>query len=106
MWFDVQAALAEIEGAPRVTTAAEPPPRVAHVAHVARPQALIFGNAPRAGQEAVTAILDAIRGGKRRPGPIATATGRGVTVTYQLLDRLIAEGRVAQARDGKLSGGS
>ena len=105
MWFDVQAALAEIEGAPGVTTA-ESPPRVAHVAHVARPQALKSENSPRAGQEAVTAILDAIRGGKRRPGPIATATGSGVTVTYQLLDRLIAEGRVAQAREGELSVGS
>ncbi len=62
--------------------------------------------APRAGQEAEAAILVAVRSGNRRPGPIATATGRGVTVTYQLLDRLIAEGRVAQARDGKLSRGS
>ncbi len=105
MWFDVQAALAEIEGAPRATTA-EPPPRVAHVAHVARPPVLKSENGPRAGQEAVTAILDAVGRGKRRPGPIATATGLGVTVTYQLLDRLIAEGSVAQARDGELSGGS
>ncbi len=80
MWFDVQAALAEIEGAPRAI-ATEPPPHVAHVAHVARPPALKSENAPRAGQDAVTAILDAIRDGKRRPGPIATATGRGVTVT-------------------------
>ncbi len=106
MWFDVQAALAEIEGAPRATTAAEPPPHVAHVAHVARPQALKPENAPRAGQDAKAAILDAIRDGKRRPGPIATATGRGVTVTYQLLDRLVAGGSVAQARDGELSVGS
>ena len=106
MWFDVQAALAEIEGAPRATTTAEHPPHVAHVAHVARPPARKSENAPRAGQDAVTAILDAIRGGNQRPGPIATATGRGVTVTYQLLDRLIAEGSVAQARDGELSVGS
>ena len=35
-----------------------------------------------------------------------TATGLGVTVTYQLLDRLIANGSVAQARDGELSVGS
>jgi len=39
MWFDVQAALAEIEGAPHVTPAADPPRHVAHVAHVARPPA-------------------------------------------------------------------
>ena len=109
MWFDVQAALAEIESAPRATTAttaAKPPPHVAHVAHVARPPALKSENAYRAGQDAKAAILDAIRGGKRRPGPIATATGRGVTVTYQLLDRLIAGGSVAQAREGELSVGS
>ena len=106
MWFDVQAALAEIESAPRAVSAAEPRPRVAHVAHVARPPALKSENAPRAGQDAKAAILDAIGRGKRRPGPIATATGRGVTVTYQLLDRLIAEGSVAQARDGDLSVGS
>ncbi len=105
MWFDVQAALAEIEGA-RCAIAADPPPHVAHVAHVARPPARKSENAPRAGQDAVTAILDAIRGGNQRPGPIATATGRGATVTYQLLDRLIAEGSVAQARDGELSVGS
>ncbi len=106
MWFDVRAALAEIESAPRAETAAEPLPRVAHVAHVARPPALKSENAPSTGQEAEAVILDAIRDGKRRPGPIATATGRGVTVTYQLLDRLIAEGRVAQARDGELRVGS
>ncbi len=105
MWFDVQAALAEIEGPPRATTA-ESPPRVAHVAHVARPPALKSENAYRAGQDPEAAILDAIRGGNHRPGPIATATGRGVTVTYQVLDRLIAEGRVAQARDGELRVGS
>ncbi len=105
MWFDVQAALAEIEGPPRATTA-ESPPRVAHVAHVARPPALKSENAPRAGQDTEAAILDAIRDGKRRPGPIATATGRGVTVTYQLLDRLVAGGSVTQARDGELTVGS
>jgi hypothetical protein len=104
MWFDVQAALAEIEGAPRAAMA-EPPPHVAHVAHVARPPAPKSENAHRAGQDAKAAILNAIRGGKRRPGPIATTTGRGVTATYQLLDRLIAEGSVALTRDGALSMG-
>ena len=58
MWFDVQAALAEIESAPRATTA-ESPPRVAHVAHVARPPALKSENAHRAGQDAKAAILNA-----------------------------------------------
>jgi hypothetical protein len=38
MWFDVQAALAEIESAFCATTA-KPPRHVAHVAHVARPPA-------------------------------------------------------------------
>ena len=104
MWFDVQAALAEIEGAPRAI-AADPPPHVAHVAHVARPPVLNSKNLPSSGQDAKEAILAVIRDGKRRPGPIATATGLGVTVTYQLLDRLIAEGRIAHAPDGKLSGG-
>ena len=53
MWFDVQAALAEIEGAPGVTTA-DSPPRVAHVAHVARsPKSISSHVAPLTSPERV-----------------------------------------------------
>lgn len=50
-------------------------------------------------------VLCAIREGNLRHGAVATATGIGATVTYQLLDKLIASGKVTQAQDGLLSEG-
>lgn len=52
-------------------------------------------------QEAV--VVETIRAGNTRPGPVATATGLGATVSYQLIDRLIQQGRIQQAKDGALS---
>jgi len=47
-------------------------------------------------------VIDAVQRGAARPGAVATSTGIGATVTYQLIDRLIAEGRICMARDGTL----
>ncbi len=60
----------------------------------------VSGNASE-NQEAV--IVETIRSGNIRPGPVATATGFGATVSYQLIDRLVQQGRIRQAKDGSLS---
>lgn len=52
-------------------------------------------------------VVQAIERGAERHGAIATASGLGATVTYQLIDRLVASRRLIQAKDGVLSvGGS
>ncbi len=60
----------------------------------------VSGNASE-NQEAV--IVETIRAGNIRPGPVATATGFGATVSYQLIDRLVQQGRIRQAKDGTLT---
>lgn len=55
------------------------------------------------GQGADIVILAAIRAGNRSPGTVASETKLGATPTYQLIDKLRAEGRISQARDGELS---
>ncbi len=52
-------------------------------------------------QEAV--VVETIRAGNTRPGPVAIATGYGATVSYQLIGRLVQQGRIEQAKDGSLS---
>lgn len=49
------------------------------------------------------AIVETIRAGNTRPGPVAIATGYGATVSYQLIDRLVQQGRIQQAKGGALS---
>jgi hypothetical protein len=51
-------------------------------------------------------VLNAVRDGAKRPGPVAVKAGLGATVTYRLIDRLIADGRLSIARDGALSMGA
>lgn len=50
-----------------------------------------------------TVVVETIRAGNTRPGPVAIATGYGATVSYQLIDRLVQQGRIQQAKDGSLS---
>lgn len=101
MWFDVSAALAALDPAP-----AEIP---AIPAIQPRPESQNSGNrnasalAPVDLDPAEAAVVAALRLGCVRPGVIATRSGLGGTATYQALDRLLASGRVAQARDGTLS---
>ncbi|MCL5779307.1 hypothetical protein M1105_20370 [Limibaculum sp. FT325] len=102
MWFDVEAALAEI-GSAAEKRGRKPACGVADVANVAAPceQKSERGEGAEAGE--VANVLAAIDAGAERPGSIAVNAGLGVTVTYQLIDRLVAEGRLTIARDGILS---
>lgn len=105
MWFDVEAALAEI-GAAAEKRGRKPECGVADVANVANVAAPCEQKSERGeGAEAgeVANVLAAIDAGAERPGSIAVNAGLGVTVTYQLIDRLVAEGRLTIARDGILS---
>lgn len=107
MWFDAKAALREIENqhltpatsATSATRGGENEVPCSNVADVAAPES----QNPQIGQLPDLAVLEAIALGNVRPGPIATHTNLGATVTYQLLDKLIALGRIHQARDGVLS---
>ena len=38
-----------------------------------------------------------------RAGALSSHTGLGATVTYQLIDKLLAQGRIIQSKDGVLS---
>lgn len=49
-----------------------------------------------------TAVLSSIERGNHRPGAIASDTSLGVTVTYQLIERLERARRISQAPDGRL----
>ena len=73
-----------------------------------KPVEIVGTAAPR--QTGASLVLSAIEQGnipgckwQPRHGSISTKTGLGGTVTYQLIDRLIEQGRVEQARDGVLS---
>lgn len=124
MIFDAYAALAKIQhqGTTPATSAtlrhtptsgrtkgAQTHPKLAecrNVANVAVGRGEISKTAsssPPPQKSAEVLALDAIRTGYVRHGVVATKTMLGATVTYRLLDRLIAEGRVAQAKDGTLS---
>ena len=89
MWFDVRAALADLDHDP-----AERPSRVAHVARVARFPASESEASAIAEEVSEAKVIRAIRRGSRRPGVIETTAGLGATVTYELLDRLRARGRL------------
>lgn len=99
MWFDVAAALAQLQ-------ACENPPdpfrlternrtKVAEVASIAAPLDQQLDDE--------AAILVAIMTGQRRPGAIATATKIGATRVYHLLDLMRDAGRVKVARDGRIT---
>jgi hypothetical protein len=79
------------------------PPRVAHVAHVARPPAPEPEKPHPNEQGAEIVILAAIRAGNHRPGPIARESGLGATLTYQAIDRMQRADRIEVARDGLIS---
>ena len=94
MWFDVQAALAEIEGG-------EPPPseprqpHVAHVAHVARPQPGKSETSGGAGAGQLhpdaAELADLLRlRGPTTYGAAASALGWGATRAWQAEARLRA----------------
>lgn len=46
------------------------------------------------------AIIEALRRDAKTPGAVATAARLGVTLTYQTLDRMAAEGLVSAKPDG------
>ena len=116
MWFDVQAALAEIRGgkdsdsepspcATRATTATQPPEtpsRVAHVAHVARrtppesESAMPPSARPKGGLHPdAAALAEMLRhDGPMSYGAAATRLGWGVTRGWQAEARLRAAGLV------------
>lgn len=122
MWFDVQAAVANIVSDDKTGVAAYPPAnpanpansgqingpftsRLAGIAEIAEGDTKI----PNSLNGAVTdefLVLRAIRSGITRHGAIATSSGLGATITYQLLDRLIASGQIEQAQNGILSEGA
>ena len=99
MWFDVAAALAQLQ-------VCENPPdpfrmternrtKVAEVARIAAPLG------PKPDDEA--AILAAVLSGQQSLGAIATATKIGATRVYQLLDLMRDAGRICVARDGRIT---
>ena len=104
MWFDAKAALAKIEReaghpatlATSATSVVEKVPQVAKVAEVAAAD-------PPKRKSAEIIILEAIRTGNHRHGPVAKAAGIGATKVYQEIDRMLRAGLIAQAIDGKLS---
>lgn len=123
MWFDVDAALAEImENRAPVNAQPEPHPRanranrakqggktegrLAYLAHLARPRPSALQSptpAPvtslpdlRAADD--TATLEAFAAGYRSPGAIATATEMGGTRAWQAVDRLTRAGRLGWAK--------
>jgi len=115
MGFDVKQALAEIEEqktsmlestygantANRANPANEP--RLAQIARLARKGALGATNQTSSGQEAEKIIVQSMEDGNLRHGAIASSANLGVTVTYQLIERLLSAGRIVQAKDGVLS---
>lgn len=107
MWFDVSAALAALDATPAANPAnpanqAAPP--VSQISAISSPSP----DEPGDLGAVEAAVLGALGEGCDRPGAVAAKAGLGVTATYRAIDRLLATGRVAQARDGTLSkqGGS
>ena len=101
MWFDVSAALAALDPSPvaiPAIPAIQPGPESQNSKNRNAPAL-----APVDPDPAATAVVAALRLGCVRPGAIATQSGLGGTATYRALDRLLASGRVGQARDGTLS---
>jgi len=98
MWFDVQAALAEIEGADQSGCESAPAPaplshvaQVAQVAHVARPQPVILETTPSASDPET--LHDFLRSeGPHTHGAAAKALGWGATRAWQAEARLRAAG--------------
>lgn len=126
MWFDAHAALAAIEAIAEIWNGTPPPAipaisairgalgsekggEIAGIATIAPPKTDIQKSHSKrlSGASLVMAAIDLgnVEGCKwqSRHGAIATEIGLGGTVTYQLIDRLIEQGRVLQARDGVLS---
>jgi hypothetical protein len=123
MWFDAQLALAGIKEADKTricaylpattattaTSATNTPKNpnlggnVASVADVAGSTGEIPFSKKPINDGAL--IVQTVQFGASRHGAIATATNLGATVTYQLIDRLIASGRLCIAKDGALSVG-
>ncbi len=110
MKFDVAAAVAEVlsetQTPATVATVATERPKSqperessSKVAEVAATR--VSKTKTKEDREAV--VVETIRAGNIRPGPVATATGFGATVSYQLIDRLVQQGRIRQAKDGSLS---
>lgn len=115
MWFDVQAALKALGD----TEIQCPPPAIpANPANLERkprresPQiAEIAGLAAQPASK-TKSLLRAIEEGHKpqsrwqaRAGALSSHTGLGATVTYQLIDKLLAQGRIIQSKDGILSVG-
>lgn len=115
MWFDVQAALealgdnetqrpapanlanpANQEGKPKQES-----PQIAEIAGLA-------AQPPSKTKSLLRAIEESHKPQSRwqaRAGALSSHTGLGATVTYQLIDKLLAQGRIIQSKDGILSVG-
>ncbi len=113
MWFDVQAAL---EALGDTETQSPPPANLANPANLERnPRREAPRIAEIAGLAAQTpsktkSLLRAIEESHKpqsrwqaRAGALSSHTGLGATVTYQQIDKLLAQGRIIQSRDGVLS---
>ena len=115
MIFDAYAALRKLETeapapATSATSATNSPKNpnlggnVASVADVAAPTGEIsFSEKPMSDE---TLIVDTVKFGASRHGAIATKASLGATVTYQLIDKLVASGRLRIAKDGTITIGS
>lgn len=95
MFFDAKEALARIQG----ETAATPATPATFNQKAPQSSGSSGSSSPH---DPENAILEAIKSGAQRHGAVATDTRLGTTVTYQLLDKLIEDGRVVQGRDGIL----
>lgn len=111
MWFDAKAALEKIRfdehpianPAISATSAVKRGLEVATIAEVAVGSLHNSRNVTNSEQINEELVLEAIRDGVCRHGAVASRTNLGGTFTYNLIDKLIAEGRIHQAFDGQLS---
>jgi len=112
MWFDVQS---ELEALGESQFQRPPPANPANPANLERnpkqeaPQlAGIAGIAaqPPSNAESLLSAIEASREPQSkwqaRAGALSSHTGLGATITYQLIDRLLAQGRIVQSKDGVL----
>lgn len=104
MWFDSKAVAQKIENQ-RLAPAT--PATLRHEAEgetvgQCRNVAEVAGLQAEKQKMPETLVVAAIGAGKCRPGPIARQSGLGATVTYQLIDSLLKQGRLIQERDGTL----
>ena len=107
MWFDVQAALAEIEGGePPPSESRETLPRVAHVAHVVRPRPGKSGTSGGAGAGQLhpdaAELADLLRlRGPTTYGAAASTLSWGAARAWQAEARLRAAGMVRLDKLGR-----